>query len=61
MGHAGDGNIHPNIPIDLRDADQAEKFAKAKLPTDTFLNITIPLVKKYDDFFCYSSILIYDE
>ena len=31
-------------------AKNAEKFAKAKLPTDPFLNITIPLVKKYDDF-----------
>ena len=31
-------------------AKNIEKFAKAKLPTDTFLNITIPLVKKYEDF-----------
>ena len=31
-------------------AKNVEKFAKAKLPTDTFLNITIPAVKKYDDF-----------
>lgn len=31
-------------------AKNVEKFAKAKLPTDTFLNITIPIVKKYDDF-----------
>jgi len=30
MGHAGDGNIHPNIPLDLRDANQAERFLKAK-------------------------------
>ena len=31
-------------------AKNVEKFVKAKLPTDTFLNITIPLVKKYDDY-----------
>ena len=31
-------------------AKNIEKFAKAKLPTDTFLNITILLVKKYEDF-----------
>lgn len=31
-------------------AKNVEKFAKAKLPTDTFLNITIPIVKKYDDY-----------
>lgn len=31
-------------------AKNVDKFAKAKLPTDTFLNITIPVVKKYDDF-----------
>lgn len=31
-------------------AKNVDKFAKAKLPTDTFLNITIPLVKKYEDF-----------
>ncbi len=31
-------------------AKNVEKFAKAKLPTDTFLNITIPMVKKYEDF-----------
>lgn len=30
MGHAGDGNIHPNIPLDLRDPDQATRFNKAK-------------------------------
>lgn len=27
-----------------------EKFAKLKLPTDTFLNISLPLVKKYADY-----------
>jgi len=31
-------------------AKNVDKFAKAKLPTDTFLDITIPLVKKYEDF-----------
>lgn len=31
-------------------AKNVEKFAKAKLPTDTFLNITLPIVKKYDDY-----------
>lgn len=31
-------------------AKNVDKFAKAKLPTDTFLNVTIPIVKKYDDF-----------
>ena len=31
-------------------AKNVEKFAKAKLPTDTFLNVTLPLVKKYDDY-----------
>ena len=31
-------------------AKNVEKFVKAKLPKDTFLNITIPAVKKYEDF-----------
>ena len=31
-------------------AKNVEKLAKAKLPTDTFLNITLPIVKKYDDY-----------
>lgn len=30
MGHVGDGNIHPNIPLDLRDKDDVENYRKAK-------------------------------
>ncbi len=30
MGHIGDGNIHPNFALDLRDARQKENFEKAK-------------------------------
>lgn len=29
MGHAGDGNIHPNFSLDLRDKNEAENFEKA--------------------------------
>lgn len=29
MGHAGDGNIHPNVSLDLRDKKEAENFEKA--------------------------------
>lgn len=29
MGHAGDGNIHPNFSLDLRDKEEAESFEKA--------------------------------
>jgi glycolate oxidase len=29
MGHAGDGNIHPNFSLDLRDKQEAENFEKA--------------------------------
>ncbi len=29
MGHIGDGNIHPNFSLDLRDKDEAERFKKA--------------------------------
>ena len=29
MGHAGDGNIHPNFSLDLRDKEEAENFEKA--------------------------------
>ena len=29
MGHAGDGNIHPNFSLDLRDKKEAENFEKA--------------------------------
>lgn len=28
MGHAGDGNLHPNISCDLRDKDEAERVEK---------------------------------
>ena len=31
-------------------AKNIEKFAKAKLPTDTFLNVNLPLVKHYEDY-----------
>ena len=30
MGHIGDGNIHPNFALDLRDKQQSENFQKAK-------------------------------
>lgn len=30
MGHAGDGNIHPNFSLDLRDEKQRENFEKLK-------------------------------
>lgn len=30
MGHIGDGNIHPNFALDLRDQKQKENFEKAK-------------------------------
>ena len=30
MGHIGDGNIHPNFALDLRDAKQKENFENAK-------------------------------
>lgn len=30
MGHIGDGNIHPNIPLDLRDENDVKNYAKAK-------------------------------
>lgn len=30
MGHIGDGNIHPNFALDLRDKRQKENFEKAK-------------------------------
>lgn len=29
MGHIGDGNIHPNFSLDLRDKDEAHRFEKA--------------------------------
>lgn len=29
MGHIGDGNIHPNFSLDLRDKDEAARFEKA--------------------------------
>lgn len=31
-------------------AKNVEKFAKLKMPTDTFLNISLPLVEKYSDY-----------
>lgn len=30
MGHAGDGNIHPNFALDLSDKEEKERFAKVK-------------------------------
>jgi len=30
MGHAGDGNIHPNVALDLRNNTDAQNFKKAK-------------------------------
>lgn len=30
MGHAGDGNIHPNIPLDLNNEDDVKNYAKTK-------------------------------
>jgi len=30
MGHIGDGNVHPNIPIDLNDDEDVKNYAKSK-------------------------------
>lgn len=30
MGHVGDGNVHPNIPLDLNDEKDVKNYAKAK-------------------------------
>lgn len=30
MGHIGDGNIHPNIPLDLNNSEDVKNYAKAK-------------------------------
>jgi len=30
MGHIGDGNIHPNIPLDLSNDEDAENYSKTK-------------------------------
>ena len=30
MGHIGDGNIHPNIALDLRNKEERQNFEKAK-------------------------------
>lgn len=30
MGHIGDGNVHPNIPLDLRDEQDIKNYANAK-------------------------------
>lgn len=30
MGHIGDGNIHPNIPLDLHNEEDVKNYAKAK-------------------------------
>lgn len=47
MGGHKESDLLPSAQFIAKNID---KFAKAKLPTDTFLNITIPLVKSYDDF-----------
>ena len=30
MGHVGDGNVHPNIPLDLNNEEDVKNYAKAK-------------------------------
>ncbi|MEI7474250.1 MAG: FAD-linked oxidase C-terminal domain-containing protein [bacterium] len=40
MGHAGDGNIHPNFSLDLRNQDEVERF---ELLVDELIEITIKL------------------
>lgn len=30
MGHIGDGNVHPNIPLDLRDEQDVKNYSKTK-------------------------------
>ena len=30
MGHAGDGNIHPNFALDFSDNDEMKRFKKVK-------------------------------
>lgn len=30
MGHVGDGNVHPNIPLDLNNDEDVKNYAKAK-------------------------------
>lgn len=30
MGHIGDGNVHPNIPLDLRDENDVKNYQKTK-------------------------------
>lgn len=30
MGHVGDGNVHPNIPLDLRDENDIKNYQKTK-------------------------------
>ena len=30
MGHIGDGNIHPNIPLDLNNPEDVNNYTKAK-------------------------------
>ena len=40
MGHAGDGNIHPNFAIDLSNKDEKERFEKVK---DELFKIAVEL------------------
>ncbi|MCQ2381923.1 MAG: hypothetical protein MJ054_01320 [Clostridia bacterium] len=46
----GGHSVEELVPAAQFISKNVEKFAKAKLPNDTFLNITIPIVKKYDDY-----------
>lgn len=38
------------LPVAQFISKNIEKFAKLKMPTDTFLNISLPVVKKYEDY-----------
>jgi len=40
MGHAGDGNIHPNVSLDLRNQQDAQNFEKA---ADEFFDAALEL------------------
>ena len=40
MGHAGDGNIHPNFAVDFRDKDEMNRLEKA---VDELMEVTLKL------------------
>ncbi len=40
VGHIGDGNVHPQIALDLNNKDEAERYAKAK---SEFYDLTLNL------------------